>query len=76
MRREEPLGDDTSYDEAAEAIRSLIDAVVLTPSDGSMTIELRGDLAAILSLGAAHKAKPGLLSETGLLEQIKMVAGA
>ena len=41
-----------------------------------MTIELRGDLAAILSLGAAHKAKPGLLSETGLLEQIKMVAGA
>ena len=38
--------------EASEALRSLIDAIVLTPDEGELRIELRGNLAAML--GAAH----------------------
>ena len=88
--------------EAAEAIRGLIDAIVLTPADafrlkpeatrageedatavparagrkshpGALTIELRGNLAAMLSAAQNATRSP----ETGDLElQIAMVAGA
>ena len=39
--------------EASEALRGLIDAIVLTPDQGELQIELKGNLAAML--GAAHK---------------------
>ena len=87
--------------EAAEAIRGLIDAIVLTPADafrlkpeatgdgvdvtavatrsgrtphpGALTIELRGNLAAVLSAAQNATRSP----ETGDLElQIAMAAGA
>jgi site-specific DNA recombinase len=61
-------------DEAAEALRSLIEHIKLTPEDGALKIELFGELGAILAL--AHSKKPGLLSEAGLVEQVKLVAGA
>jgi site-specific DNA recombinase len=61
-------------DEAAETLRGLIEHIKLTPEDGALKIELFGELGAILSL--AHSKKPGLLSETGLVEQVKLVAGA
>ncbi len=35
---------------AAEALRGLIDAIVLTPQKGELRIELQGDLAARLTL--------------------------
>ena len=41
--------------EASEALRGLIDAIVLTPNQGELQIELKGNLAAMLS--AAHNAK-------------------
>ena len=37
--------------EAAEALRSFVSAIVLTPEDGKLTITLRGDLAGILCGG-------------------------
>ena len=37
--------------EASEALRGLIDAIVLTPDQGELQIELKGNLAAML--GAA-----------------------
>jgi hypothetical protein len=37
---------------AAEALRGLIDAIVLTPQEGELKIELQGNLAAMLK--AAH----------------------
>ena len=61
--------------EAMDLIRSLVEAIVLTPEDGTLRVDLRGELAAILGLCADSK-KPGAVSGAGLLEQVKMVAGA
>jgi site-specific DNA recombinase len=58
--------------EASEALRGLIDAIVLTPDQGELQIELRGNLAAML--GAAQNAKRS--PEGDLSLQIAMVAGA
>jgi len=59
--------------EAAEALRGLIDAIVLTPNQGELQIELKGNLAAML--GAAQNAKRS--PETGDLSlQVVKVAGA
>jgi hypothetical protein len=55
------------------ALRGLIDAIVLTPDQGEIRIELKGNLAAML--GAAQNAKRS--PETGDLSlQVVMVAGA
>jgi site-specific DNA recombinase len=51
--------------EAAEALRGLIDAIVLTPDQGALQIDLKGNLAAML--GAAQNAKRS--PETGDLSQ-------
>lgn len=54
-------------------LRGLIDSIVLIPDQGQLRIELRGNLAAMLS--ACQKATRS--PETGDLElQIAMVAGA
>jgi site-specific DNA recombinase len=59
--------------EASEALRGLIEAIVLTPNQGQLQIELKGNLAAML--GAAQNAKRS--PETGDLSlQVVMVAGA
>jgi site-specific DNA recombinase len=59
--------------EVSEALRGLIDAIVLTPNEGELQIELKGNLAAML--GAAQNAKRS--PETGDLSlQVVMVAGA
>lgn len=45
--------------EAAELIRSLIEAVVLTPEDGTLWVDLHGALAGILALcSGTRKAGP------------------
>lgn len=44
--------------EAAEALRALIDHVVLTPSAEGYDIDLHGDLAGILALATDENAKP------------------
>jgi len=59
--------------EASEALRGLIDAIVLTPNHGELQIELKGDLAAMLGAAQNEKRSP----ETGdLSPQVVMVAGA
>ena len=63
----EALGRADTRAEAAEAIRSLVSGIELTPEDGRLTVVLRGDLAAMLAF-ASHKKKPGAPSlEAGLL---------
>jgi len=66
------LLDDASRPEAVEILRSLVDAIVLTPADGQLVITLRGDLAGILSLGRRNK-KPGSTAGTGLDQETQVV---
>jgi site-specific DNA recombinase len=59
--------------EASEMLRGLIDSIVLVPDDGQLRIELRGNLAAMLTAAQQTKRSP----ETGdLLVPVQMVAGA
>ena len=69
----EALENPETRTEASEALRGLIDAIVLAPNQGELQIELKGNLAAML--GAAQNAKRS--PETGDLSlQVVMVAGA
>ncbi len=82
--------DETHRIEAAEIIRSLIEAIILTPDgDGGLSIEVRGDLARILTVasaskpqrarfgGSEKKSRPlGAAFGDTLTEQIELVAGA
>ena len=58
---------------AVEAIRALIEAIVLEPDGDQLKITLKGDLAGMLSAARDSKRSP----DTGdLMVQIKLVAGA
>src|SRR5262245_47764800 len=72
-RLEASLGQPDTGREAFELIRGLVDAITLTPVDGKLNIELRGDLAGILAMSKAGKA--GAFSPKEKALQIKMVAG-
>jgi site-specific DNA recombinase len=61
-------------DQAHEAIRGLIDKVVLTPAEGVLRVDLHGEAAAILQLSAAGKKGRLQLAEGD--QQLVMVAGA
>jgi hypothetical protein len=55
----------------------LIDAIVLTPEDGELSVYLKGNLAGILTL-AQNKAKPLAKVAKGsgsLAQQVTLVAG-
>ena len=57
---------------AVEAIRALIEAILLEPDGDQLKITLKGDLAGMLSAARDSKRSP----ETGdLLLQMKLVAG-
>ena len=69
------LDDPAIREEAAEVLRSLIDKVVLTPTAGRLAAELRGDLAAILSMCEAGS-KQELPGTDIPGSQLSVVAGA
>src|SRR4029453_11636170 len=72
----EALAAENGGHEVREALRALVEAVVLVPDDGRLAIEVRGDLAAILALGQnASTRREGRVPED-LLVQVKLVAGA
>ena len=73
----EALNEDTQRLEAADAIRGLIDKIVLTPSEkgDGLTIDLFGDLAGILGIAAQDKGSL-LASDPHTIQQVKLVAGA
>jgi hypothetical protein len=58
---------------AVQAIRALIDAIVLEPDGDKLKITLKGDLAGMLSAARDSKRSP---DSGDLLVQIKLVAGA
>jgi hypothetical protein len=54
-------------------LRGLIEAIVLTPENGQLRIQVRGNLAAMLTAAQKTKRSP----ETGdLLVPVQLVAGA
>jgi hypothetical protein len=62
-----------SRSEASDTLRELIDSIVLTPEKGQLRIELRGNLAAMLTVAQQTKRSP----EIGDLSMpVQMVAGA
>lgn len=63
------LNEESNRTEAAEAIRALIEEVRLVPDDGSLKIELFGELAALINLTNEHPRS----KETGV--QVTLVAG-
>jgi site-specific DNA recombinase len=72
---QEALAQEPGRTEAMEIVRSLIDAIVLVPDKGSLRVEVRGELAAILALAMGGK-KPGLDGGCrAKAQQIKVVAG-
>jgi site-specific DNA recombinase len=50
---------------AADIIRSLVSEIILTPENGLLHVELRGDLAGILTVAAAGKPKSPTSGEAG-----------
>ncbi|MBO6924296.1 MAG: recombinase family protein, partial [Roseicyclus sp.] len=58
--------------EAADIIRTLVEKIVLTPSDGKVEIDVQGDLAGILTLSVKKRSPAGGAGPS----QVKMVAGA
>jgi site-specific DNA recombinase len=64
---------------AREAVRRLVEAIILVPENGSLRVEIRGELAAILALSSAAGSRRGdRAAETDamvLAEQVKLVAG-
>ena len=67
--------DDALKAQAFEQLRALIEAVVLTPEDGHLVIDLRGELASMLSLCAGTETQKASAGVTEEAMQIKMVAG-
>ena len=56
---------------ATEALRGLIDQIILTPQDGELQIDVRGDLAGILNISLKRKKPAGVAGSS----QVEMVAG-
>ena len=69
------LQDPDSRSEATEALRGLVDAIVLTPAAdrSELGIELRGNLAAMLGATVQTKRSP---ESDDLSLQVSLVAGA
>ena len=59
--------------EATGALRGLVDDIVMTPVDGQLRIELKGNLAAMLG-ATVQKKRPSESDDLSL--QVSMVAGA
>ena len=67
------LESEESRQGAADAIRALVETIVLEPDGDQLKITLKGDLAGMLSAARDSKRSP----DTGdLMVQIKLVAGA
>ena len=69
------LRDGSTRTHAMELIRGLVEEIRLVPENGTLRVDVKGELAGILTLCDAGKKKPGQADLTGLVEQIKMVAG-
>jgi site-specific DNA recombinase len=70
----ESLADPQTGTEALEILRSLIDRVVLYPSDRGFEIELVGEIAHMVALGSATNTKKAAIPKEAACS-VKVVAG-
>jgi site-specific DNA recombinase len=71
------LQQDASRARAADIIRSLVSEIILMPEDGVLRVELRGDLAGILTIAASRQRSSRPDGRTAALaSQVMLVAGA
>ena len=61
--------------DAAQSLRGLIDKIVLTPEADGYTIDLQGDLAAILTLASVGNGKTAEDCGPAAASQVSLVAG-
>ena len=59
--------------EAQEILRGLIDAIIVTPVDSALRIDVKGDLATMLVLASEMRRTPE--ADASEARQVKMVAG-
>jgi hypothetical protein len=59
---------------AAEIIRSLVDAIVLTPENGDLRVDLKGDLAGILAIATGGKSRVPVGNGLETESQFELVA--
>jgi site-specific DNA recombinase len=69
------FADDALRAHAFERLRALIETVVLTPDNGDLAIDLRGELASMLLLCAGAETQKSSAGVTGEALQIRLVAG-
>lgn len=65
----EALTDQDRHANAVAALRSMIESIVLTPALGTLRVEIKGDLAAMLAVGHPN-------DQAAQREQLSLVAGA
>ena len=65
-------GPDVERLRATEILRSLISAIVLTPNDAGMKVDVQGDLARILTVASNAKSPAAIAAG---LSQVELVAG-
>ncbi|MGK7868857.1 hypothetical protein ACFHPP_16415, partial [Falsiroseomonas sp. E2-1-a20] len=72
---EEALGDPATVGPATEALRSLVDAILVIPGErrGEVSLTLRGDLAALLDAKSSDTSQLDALRQNGKTP-IRMVA--
>jgi hypothetical protein len=66
-------GDSSTAKAAQEAIRALIESVIVTPAGETMTVDLVGELGGILSIASGQKANGP--APSGEPSPAKLVAG-
>jgi len=74
-RLQHALSDPEIRDEAIEVLRSLLEAVIIAPTEAGLEIEIVGDIAHMIEMGIEDKKKGPPLNER-TARSVKVVAGA
>jgi hypothetical protein len=69
------LKDPTKRDESFDLVRRLIVVIRLVPENGELKVEVRGELAGILTLCGGHAKSRTLSDPAFACRQLKLVAG-
>jgi site-specific DNA recombinase len=69
------LSDLDIRDEAIQVLRSLLESVVITPSETGFDVEIVGEIAHMIEIGMEEGKKKGPLLNERMARSVKVVAG-